>query len=399
MSRKRFSQLAAFGVAMALVAAACGDDGDDGAGAGDTTAAPTTAAATTAAPGTASATTATATTVAAAEPWTCVDPNAPEPADGDSFVFSWGPGSTGDGVIAEVVPLVKESLGLDMEYVGAPSSDTMAQIIGQGGAGDYDVVFTSYGPLEQGRAAGVYEEIDFDALPEVASLPEDKRDPAGENYAITTSEFAYGLAYNTDTLAAQGLPEPTKVEDMLDPQYASILGLYTPPFAGAVSQIAVINSILGGPPDDMTTGIEALAGIDGAQQIANSGAMDNAFAAGDVGMYFSASATVQTFLDDGVPVKMVYDPAYGTGIYAFVPKGAKNVGAACTFLNWVASVEGQEALQAVNGNLPTRRDGVTLRPDTVLSEAAGQEILSYPDLIAEAPSAEEITEQWNIAFG
>ena len=395
--RKRSMHLAAAAVALSLVAAACGDDDDDAGGATTTAAAGTTAAATTAAAGTTAG--ATTTAAAAAEPWTCVDPSTPKPAEGDSVVFSWGPGSTADGVMEFVVPAVKDTLGLEMEYVGAPSSDTMAQIIGQGGAGDYDVVFTSYGPLEQGRAEGVYEELNFDALPEVANLPEDKRDPAGENFAITASEFAYGLAYNTETLEAKGLPEPTKVEDMLDPQYTEILGLYTPPFAGAVSQIAVINQILGGPPDDMTTGIEALAALDGAQQIANSGAMDNAFAAGDVGMYFSASATVQTFLDDGVPVKMVFSPAYGTGIYGFIPKDAKNVGAACMFLDWVASVEGQEALQEVNGNLPTRREDVTLRPDTVMASAADEEILSYPDLIADAPSAEAITEQWNVAFG
>jgi putative spermidine/putrescine transport system substrate-binding protein len=328
-----------------------------------------------------------------------VDANAEAPKAGDPLTFSWGGGSTQEGVEKYVKPAVQSTLGLNMNVLGAASSDTMAQIIGQGGAGDLDVVLTSFGPLQQGRGADVLSKLDYSVMPETQSLDAKHLDPGGDDLAITTSEFAYGLAYNKDLFAQKGLPEPTKVADMLDPKYSSVLGLYAPPFAGAVAQIAIINAALGGPPEDVSTGLNALAKVDAAEVIENSAQMDSEFAAGNVGMYFSASATVQTFVDSGMNVGMAFSPAYGTGIYAVIPKNPPHPGAACAFVNWLASVEGQEALQKVNGNLPTRRDGVTLRPDTVMTNAADQEILDYPALVSKAPSAEALTEQWNEARG
>lgn len=332
-------------------------------------------------------------------PWTCVDPNTPEPAPGTELVFSWGGGSTLAGIEKHVKPLVEGHLGFEMTVLGNSSSKTMAQIIGQGGAGDFDIVLTSFGPLTTGRGEDVLSTINFDVLPETSFVPEEFHDPAGEDLALTVTHFAYGLAYNEETLAERGLPIPESVEAVLDPIYADLLGLYLPPFAGAVSQIAIINSVLGGPPDDLTLGIEALAGLDAAQSIENSAQMDAAFAAGDVGMYFSASATAQTFIDKGLPVGMAYSPAYGSGIYAVIPKNPRHPGAACVFVNWLASPEGMEALQEVNGNLPTRREGVVVRPDTIMAKASKEEILSYPDLRAGAPSSEATTEQWNKARG
>ena len=347
---------------------------------------------------TTSATAATPTTAAAAvdNSYKCVDPNATKPADGSSLSISWGPASTGDNFQKFVVPLIKQKLNLNVTYVGAASSDTMAKLVAQNGSSDYDLVITSYGPLEQGRTAGVLQKLDFTTMPESKKVTLDPN--TSDSRAMTLTNFAYGLAYNTDILKKNNLPEPTKIQDMLNPQYESVMGMYTPPFAGAVAQIAIINKILGGPPNDLTQGINALAKMKKAKAIANSGQMDNAFAAGQVGMYFSASATVQTFLESGLPIKMVFDPAYGTGIYDFIPKGAKNTAAACEVMNLLASADGQTALHKVNGNLPTRTDGVTLRTDIVMASAAKQQILSYPDLIKTAPSADAITEQWNKAF-
>jgi spermidine/putrescine-binding protein len=275
----------------------------------------------------------------------------------------------------------------------------MTQIIGQGGSGgDLDIVLTSDGPLNDGRAKNVLSPLDYSKLPETASMPKNLLDPkSGGNLAITTSQFAYGLAYNSAILAKDNLPAPTSIKDMLNPIYAPVLGIYTPPFPGAISQIAIINKILGGPANDLTTGINALAHLKAAEEVSNSGQIDNDFAAGKVGMYFAASATVQTSVDAGLPAKMVYDPIYGTGIYAVIPKDPPHPAAACEFMNWLASVDGQNTLQQVNGNLPTRTAGVTIRPGTVMSEIAGQPVLSYPDLIATAPTTEAITEQWNQA--
>src|SRR5690242_97938 len=112
---------------------------------------------------TTSATAATPTTAAAAvdNSYKCVDPNATKPADGSSLSISWGPASTGDNFQKFVVPLIKQKLNLNVTYVGAASSDTMAKLVAQNGSSDYDLVITSYGPLEQGRTAGVLQKIDF----------------------------------------------------------------------------------------------------------------------------------------------------------------------------------------------------------------------------------------------
>jgi len=386
----RLSRLAALVVTAALVATACGDDGG-------TAAAPTTTAAATT-PTTTGAGAAPSTTLSTAEIAKCADANAKVPNPGDTLTFSWGGGLTKEGVEKYVKPVFEKTSGLKMTVLGASSADTIAKIIAQGGGGDLDVIYTSQNTLELGRAANVLLPLNYNLLPETKNLAKSKLDPnpAG-NVAVTVTEFAYGVAYRIDTLKKKNLPEPTSTRDMLNPIYGDAVGLYAPPFAGAVAQIGAFNELAGGAPNDPTKGIASLAALKSARSIANSAVMDAAVADGSVAMWYSASATVQGLLDNGVQVNMVFDPAYTTGIYVTIPKGSKNAGAACIFANWSVSKEGQEALQKVNGNAPVRTD-VPLRPDTVLSSKLPKTTQkSYQDLITPLPSSEKLTELWNTA--
>jgi putative spermidine/putrescine transport system substrate-binding protein len=141
---------------------------------------------------------------------------------------------------------IEQDTGIRVPQDNKNSGQSLAQIVAERNAPVADVVYygVSFGiQAEQAGVLDTYKPAHWD------EIPQGLKDPAGQWTAIHSGTL--GLMVNVDALG--GKPVPQKWADLLDPQYAGMVGYLDPSsaFVGYVSAVA-INGAMGGTLDDFT---------------------------------------------------------------------------------------------------------------------------------------------------
>lgn len=171
---------------------------------------------------------------------------------------------------------------------------------------------------------------------------------------------ALGYGYNTDLLAAEGLPEPACWKDLLKPEYKGHVQMANPNSSGtAYTTLATMVQLFG--EDE---GFEYMKGLHAnINQYTKSGSAPiKAAGLGEttIGIVFMHDAVAQAVA--GFPVKVVA-PCEGTGYEIgsmSIIKGARNIDEAKQFYDWALSAESQNlALQVDAFQVPSNMSAET----------------------------------------
>jgi len=174
------------------------------------------------------------------------------------------------------------------------------------------------------------------------ALADNFKDAEGYWHAIYTNPLAVGV--RTDILESRGAAVPTSWADLLDPSYKGLIQMPSPQSSGtAYNLILTLIGIMG--EDGAFDYMRQL--NDNVQTYTQSGtAPSGALGVGETGVAIQFSPGFLKLIDEGFPVKVVF-PSEGVGYEVAamsILKGATNLGEAQQLVDWVTSVEGQQAL-------------------------------------------------------
>lgn len=158
---------------------------------------------------------------------------------------------------------------------------------------------------------------------------------------FTSLLLAFNVGFNPNVIAEVGADPITDWEDLLQPELSGLLGLTRPDVSPVYLQhFWLLDEELG---SDFT---EALA----AQNVRlydSAGPLSQAVASGELAAGINLTPVQSGLLrEEGAPIEIVEsaEPAYTIGYWAAQMEWATNPNAAAVFMNWLMSVEGQEAI-------------------------------------------------------
>ncbi len=187
------------------------------------------------------------------------------------------------------------------------------------------------------------------------ALADNFKDAEGYWHAIYTNPLAVGV--RTDILESRGAKVPTSWADLLDPSYKGLIQMPSPQSSGtAYNLILTLLEI-----DGEEGAFDYMGKLnDNVQTYTQSGtAPSGALGVGETGVAIQFSPGFLKLIDEGFPVKVVF-PSEGVGYEVAamsILKGATNLAEAEQLVDWMTSVEGQQALSVTKTYfLPIRAD-------------------------------------------
>ncbi|MEJ2665573.1 MAG: ABC transporter substrate-binding protein [Deinococcales bacterium] len=188
-----------------------------------------------------------------------------------------------------------------------------------------------------------------------AALPADFKDAQGYWHAIYTNPLAFGV--RTDILAQRNAPVPASWADLTKPAYQGLIQMPSPQSSGtAYNVVLTLRTIYG--EDGAFAYMQQL--DPNVQTYTQSGtAPSGALGVGETAVAIQFTPGFLKLVDEGFPVKVVF-PTEGVGYEVAamsILKGARHLGEAEQLVDWMTSVEGQQALATQKTYfLPIRSD-------------------------------------------
>ena len=325
------------------------------------------------------------------------EPAAPEdpflalcPADEapDKMVMSiWG-GHQND--IGESVLEFTALTGVEIEYLENGTGDRITKLNVEKGGPTIDIAIV---PVNEVPALLANEVI----LPEDPSVPnydtliDIARVPGGYGTSLLDIIIAYNPEY---------IPEPpTSWLDLLDPAYADHVQLATVPTVTGFATLAIFNELLGGPPDNVSAAIDAIAERrDGIVDFygfapANYPLVED----GTIWIYPEISGVIQQFADGGGSLAIAVPEEGGAAgmNVAVIPVGVQSEGCAKAFVGWLLG-EGVQTAYAVNRYYATVNSALEFPADVVANiYPADPGDLYVVDWDFFSENAVDILDEWN----
>ena len=381
---KTLPRIGAMLIVLALVAAACGDDGDDAAPAAPEAPAVTEAPA---APEEPAASEEPATTEAPApeDPYLALCPADEAP---DKMVMSiWGghQNNIGDAVLR-----FTELTGVEIEYLENGTGDRITKLNIEKGGPTIDIAIVPVNEVPALLANEVILPAD-PSVPNYDTLIDLARVPGGYG----TSLLDIIIAYNPEFIAEP----PTSWLDLLDPAYADHVQLATVPTVTGFATLAIFNELLGGPPDNMSAAIDAIAERrDGIVDFygfapANYPLVED----GTIWIYPEISGVIQQFADGGGSLAIAVPEEGGAAgmNVAVIPVGVPSEGCAKAFVGWMLGEDVQTAY-AINRYYATVNSAIDLPADVaanIYPTDPGSLYVVDWDFFSE--NAVDILDEWN----
>lgn len=179
-------------------------------------------------------------------------------------------------------------------------------------------------------------------------------------YAAALSGF--GFMWNTEYLAAKGLPTPNTYEDLLDLQYHDHIVMCNPKTSGSTTaSVLGMTQFLTGEKDwehalSFWVNLTGNVGL----YVTESEDVPVKVVAGEYGIGICIDYYAFDPLRDGEPVGFAYWPTTVSPDPAAILKGAPNLEEAKLFMDYITSQRGQTAVSYYR--LPTREDVTTTDP-------------------------------------
>ncbi|MEW9586652.1 ABC transporter substrate-binding protein [Paraburkholderia sp. DGU8] len=212
------------------------------------------------------------------------------------------------------------------------STTTLAKLEQQKANPSIDVAWLDGGISELAYQAGVVDNLDVRAIPNLANvLPQAIYRDGNTNYAVGTGYYSLGLTYNTKVVK----PAPTSWKDLWKSQYAGAVAVPSPANSSGVPFVIFMAHVWGMDSKNLAPVYAKLASLDSPMFFDSSGVATNAYQSGEavIGAHFSVGAW--DLIDKGAPIGFVVpkEGAWATDARLHLVKGSPNKAAAEKFIN------------------------------------------------------------------
>lgn len=284
-----------------------------------------------------------------------------------------------------LVPAAEEALGIDIEFIRMSSGEAMSRVESEAPNVGADMMWgMTHSNALQLKDQGLLHSYQSDTWEDIE---QEFYDEDGEWYGWS---YWYNLvSVNTDLLEDLGMDEPQSWQDLTDPQYEGEIVMPDPRESGtAYLIVATLMQIMG--EDEAWEYLEEL--DQNVAQYEGSGSTPaDLNAQGEFAIAITWDQVVFDYIEEGFPVDFVI-PEEGVGFdldVAFIFDGAENVANAEALIDWLGTVEGQEAALEER-DLVTREElsDVEFEPNFIDYDAGWA-----------AEHEDEILDEWTERFG
>ncbi len=248
-------------------------------------------------------------------------------------------------------PFTKET-GIPATLVDVPN--TRAPIISAKGNPEYNALLMTYFEAAELDAMGLLENFTPEELPGLKDIPERlwSKNAAGKALGAATYFLYFGIAYNTTLAKAQDFDS---WKNLADPKWKDKITINRPTY-GASYELTIFSKAAGGDESNVAAGLDLFRKVSANALTAYSslGHMNQLLSRGEVAAGPFYSGRVWALRKDGAPVDIVI-PREGGLLLPYVvviPKGAKNIEAAKSFLNYTMRADRQLEAFRTTGYIP-----------------------------------------------
>ncbi|MDW3688625.1 ABC transporter substrate-binding protein [Cupriavidus sp. CV2] len=252
-------------------------------------------------------------------------------------------GNWGDAFRSCVAEPFTKATGIAVTPEVGTSTTTLAKLQQQKAAPSIDVAWMDGGISELAFQAGVVDNLDAAAIPNLKNVIAKAVYRSGNtNYAVGSGYYSLGLAYSTKSVK----PAPTSWKDIWKPEYAGAVAVPSPANSSGVPFVVFMARVWGIDPANLAPVYAKLAALDTALYFDSSGAATNAFQSGEavIGAHFNVGAW--DLIDKGVPIGFVVpkEGAWATDARLHLVKGSRNKAAGEKFINTALTPEAATCL-------------------------------------------------------
>ncbi len=241
-------------------------------------------------------------------------------------------GNWGDAFRSCVAEPFTKATGIAVTPEIGTSTTTLAKLQQQKAAPAIDVAWMDGGISELAYQAGVVDNLDPSAIPNLKNvMPKAIYRSGGISYAVGSGYYSLGLTYSTKEVRQA----PTSWKDMWKPEYAGAVAVPSPANSSGVPFVMFMAKVWRVDPANLAPIYARLAALDTALFFDSSGAATNAFQSGEavIGAHFNVGAW--DLIDKGVPIGFVVpkEGAWATDARLHLVKGSRNKLAAEKFID------------------------------------------------------------------
>lgn len=329
---------------------------------------------------------------------TCAIALAANVAHAETFTISWW-GYNGEKLNANIVEPFKEICGCDIVFETGNNADRLGKLQARGGKG-VDVIYLTDSYSQLGIEAGTFLELDRSRLPNVEHLYDLAQDPQG-GYGPAYSVGRVGIVYDSATV------DPlTAWSDLWRDDLAGAVTL--PGITTTAGPMVVVQAGKHAGVDayeDSDATFEAISELkpNSVKNYNTGSEMVNLISTGEASVAIAQDFTLAS-LQSAVPTMTwatLEDGDIATLNTVNIPKGAENVDLAYEFINFVLSLEVQQANAEQGVDAPVNMD-VVLEPEEAALWTYGPEAIAKLNRMDYSKmNAVKIDwiDRWNEVFG
>ncbi|NPC54413.1 ABC transporter substrate-binding protein [Caenimonas sp. S4] len=259
------------------------------------------------------------------------------------LTVAWYGGNWGEAFNACVAEPFTKATGIKVVPEIGTSTTTLAKLQQQKAATTIDVAWMDGGISELAQQAGVLEDLNVRAIPNMANVLDQAVYRSGKNtFAVGTGYYSMGLVYSTKEVKQP----PTSWKDLWKPEYAGTVALPSPSNSAGVPIVFFLAKVWGVDAARLDPLYDRIRSLNTALFFDSSGAATNAYQSGDavIGAHFNVGAW--DLIDKGVPIGFAVpkEGVWATDARLHIVKGTRNKAAAEQFVNTALSREASACL-------------------------------------------------------
>jgi putative spermidine/putrescine transport system substrate-binding protein len=233
-------------------------------------------------------------------------------------------GSIGQQMVKNILPSFEKTRNAKVTYQGMGAAEVLSRNMAQRGKPEASLVVANDTTAAVGTKQGLWQKLDRNLIPSLASLPAWAL--LDDGHAVATGATAIGIVYNKKIFEEKGFKPPTSWEDLFRDEFAGHVVVYDITFGLMTPVLFSWNLALGGTYEDLTPVFNKFRQnrskiLTIAPQAA---AWDQVFQQGIGWIGVNSIARMGILREQGVPLEFVYPKERAVGIFAtaMVPVGA-----------------------------------------------------------------------------
>jgi putative spermidine/putrescine transport system substrate-binding protein len=260
-----------------------------------------------------------------------------------SITVAWFGGSWGEAFNECIARPFTQETGIKVIPEVGTSTVTLAKLQQEKNAPKIDVAFIDGGVSELAQAAGVADNLDPAAIPNLKNVvPQAIYKDGSDNYAAAVYYFSLGIAYNKDKIKRA----PESWSDLWKPEFADAVTIPSVSNSAGVPFVVFLNRLEHGTSGDYKPAFDKLKALKANLLFDSSGAATNAFQSGEVviGAHFNSSAA--DLAAKGLPIGFAVpkEGAWASDARLHLVKNSPKKKAAEQFINTALSAPAQACM-------------------------------------------------------